>query len=146
MKVTKPFAHELQPDMFVEESTSKALMAGRRFIDSLFFDAQEVPWAIRTSWLGMWAMQSTKVRELTIRRPQDPTKFFELAKKGLPFLNLGGRYDTAIDSQAAYNELQASIPNMKLAWIEERGGHAMFFDNMEATMTEIIDFMQNDCN
>ena len=146
MKITKPFAHEHLPNLNVEESTTKAVMTARIFIDSMFFDAQKVPWETRAFWLGMLSMQSPKDRILVMSRPQDPTKFFELTKKGLPFLSLGGRQDSAVNSAVIYDEFKETIPNLKVAWIEERGSHAMFYDNMEGTMKEIIDFLEKDCN
>ena len=120
------------------------LAAGTGFVDALFYNAEEVPWETRALWVGAFFMQTPKDRVLAMSRPQDPTKLLEQAKNGLPLLIIGGREDRPIDTSVVVKEMESQFTKMKVVWIEEKGSHAMFYDNMEATMKAITDFMNEE--
>ena len=79
--------------LFDETSVTSFVTIARENIDSLFLDATKIPWKLKCFWIGMLASQRPTHRKLALSRPQDPTRLFELAAKGLPLLILGGKYD-----------------------------------------------------
>lgn len=143
-RVNTPFAKERLPNLNREDSTSTVLAAGTGFVDALFYNAEETPWETRALWVGAFFMQTPRDRILAMSRPQDPTKFLEQGKKGLPLLIIGGREDRPIDTSVVIKEMEPHFPKMKVVWIEEKGSHAMFYDNMEETMKAILNFMNED--
>jgi pimeloyl-ACP methyl ester carboxylesterase len=125
-----------------EESSPKLLVAMTNFVDALFYSPESVPWELKTFWVGMVTLQSPSIRFLTMSRSQEMERFHELGRQGMPLLILGGRDDKLIDTNKIVSLLEPHFKNMEVGWIEERGSHTFFYDNMEETMRRISDFVR----
>jgi pimeloyl-ACP methyl ester carboxylesterase len=113
----------------------------RAFVEGMFFDESSVPWDLKTYWLGMIAQQDFNIRRLVQEREQEHARLHELGRKGMPLLIVAGKDDKQVISSRIASELEPYFVDMKVAWIEKRGSHTVFYDNMEETMERITEFV-----
>ncbi|EJD03379.1 alpha/beta-hydrolase [Fomitiporia mediterranea MF3/22] len=139
-KVATPEVLGMVPGLTSEDSIATALSTTRAFVDSLFLDAAKTPWELQVLWFGMTGIQRPLHRQLSLTRQQDPSRFFELGKQGLPLVVLGGKHDRQIMSNVVADEMRPYFKNIEVHLIEKGGSHAVFFENQDETMDKIIDF------
>ncbi|TFK50523.1 alpha/beta-hydrolase [Heliocybe sulcata] len=109
------------------------------FIDSCFGNPERVPFAVKTSWVGMAALQPPSVTEFVFTRAQDPQPMFNEGQKGLPLLCICGADDPFVDGQAVVREMKPHFP--KLTDISVPGGsHAVFYDQREDVVAALLVF------
>jgi pimeloyl-ACP methyl ester carboxylesterase len=109
------------------------------FVDSLFADPKNVPFNFKTACLGNALLQSPKVCNNVLSRPQDPEKLFELGKGGLPMLILGGTADQQVKNSVVAEEMRPYYKNLDVCMVEG-GSHALFYDNEAEVVDSISSF------
>ncbi|EJD03380.1 alpha/beta-hydrolase [Fomitiporia mediterranea MF3/22] len=142
-RVATPEILSMIPNLTSEDSVATTLSATREYVDSLFSDATKIPWELRVLWFGMTALRRPIHVQLSLSREQDPSRFFELGKQGLPLFILGGKYDRQIMSNVVADEMRPYFKNMEVHLIEKGGSHCVFFENQGETMDKIIEFARS---
>ncbi|EPQ51442.1 alpha/beta-hydrolase [Gloeophyllum trabeum ATCC 11539] len=139
--VGKPDILSVIPQMLPSSTASitevKSLLA--RFVDSCFNDPDRVPFAVKTAWIGMTALQSPTVTGLVFSRPQDPAPLFEAGRKGLPLLCVCGAADPYVDGQAVVDEMRPHFPQLSAVSVAG-GSHAVFYDQREDVVQALLEF------
>lgn len=85
-------------------------------------------------------MQPAHVSALLISRTQDPTTLFEMGKKGLRLLIIGGMKDKLVKSDVIAEEMKPHFSNMEVVLVEG-GGHTIFYEDQEETVQSLTDFI-----
>ena len=117
------------------------LTAMRSFVEALFYDPSNTPWDLKAFLLGTMAMQDPKDRVFVTNREQDREKLHKIGRKGMPLMVLGAREDKMVNTAVVASLMEPHFRDMEVAWVEERGSHACFYDNVEETMLRISGFV-----
>lgn len=75
-------------------------------------------------------------------RKQDTQPLFDLGKKGFPVLIVHGTQDAIVLGDKFVGEGKKRFTNLTVAWIEEGGSHAPFYENPNLVMKHIGSFVK----
>lgn len=109
------------------------------FSDSMFRDAEKVPWEVRALWRGMSTFQTPDQRRFTLGREQDSKAILERGEKGLPLLVMLGEHDAYIKRDALEELLRKHFTDFSVRIIEG-AGHAVHYERVTEAMDNIFKF------
>ncbi|KZT18746.1 alpha/beta-hydrolase [Neolentinus lepideus HHB14362 ss-1] len=109
------------------------------FVESFFGNPDRVPFSVKTSWMGMSALQPPSVTEFVFTRPQDPGPMFMEGRKGLQLLCICGANDPFVDGGAVVREMRPYFPNITEISVPG-GSHAVFYDQREEVVQALLEF------
>lgn len=128
------------PGLFNTDDVNLSSKTTIDFVNSLFTDSKNVPFNLKTAWIGTAVLQSPKVCNNVLSRSQDPEKLHELGKEGLPMLILGGAEDRQVQNSVVVDEMKPYFKNLDVHIIEG-GSHALFYDNEGEVVDSISSFV-----
>ncbi|OBZ69450.1 putative oxidoreductase EphD [Grifola frondosa] len=125
--VGTPLISSFLPGLCSTDNVALSLRTKIDFVDSLFVDPESVPLTFKSAWIGQSVFQPPEITMLVLSRPQDPTKFLEAGKKGLPMLVLNGTDDKQVVGELVAKEMKPHFPDMEVKFVKG-GSHALFYD------------------
>ncbi|KAF4596230.1 hypothetical protein EYR40_008084 [Pleurotus pulmonarius] len=123
-------------------NVTAALEIRTSFVDALFADPTKVPFSLKAEYLGQTVVQTPDVSALVSIRPQNASKLFEAGDAGkLTMMLLSGKSDSMVIQAGVNTIFGPHFKNLRVRQID--GGHAVFDDNLEGTVTELTSFVHD---
>ncbi|KAF7362468.1 AB hydrolase-1 domain-containing protein [Mycena venus] len=139
VKAMKPKGLEFLPKFYSSDAVT-ALNTRVEFIDALFADPDNVPFAVKAAWIGSTVLQNPEVTTaINAGHKPDGTKLVELGAKGFPAMVLFGTEDELTDGGVFAAEARPYFTDLEVAAIEG-GRHSVFYDNVDETVRHILSF------
>ncbi|KAJ8693053.1 hypothetical protein PTI98_010301 [Pleurotus ostreatus] len=130
------------PGFIANDNVTAALATRRSFIDGLFQDPANVGFSLKAEYLGQTVVQSPAISALVSTRAQDPTKLFAAGEAGkLPLQVLFGTSDRKVVADGVVSVFAPHFGD-KLFVSKVPGGHALFDDNPEGLIDQLMWFVQ----
>ncbi|KAG9224576.1 hypothetical protein CCMSSC00406_0002273 [Pleurotus cornucopiae] len=130
------------PGFVANDNVTTALATRRSFIDGLFQDPANVGFSLKAEYLGQTVVQSPAISALVSTRAQDPTKLFAAGEAGkLPLQVLFGTSDRKVVADGVVSVFAPHFGD-KLFVSKVPGGHALFDDNPEGLIDQLMWFVQ----
>ncbi|KAL4257598.1 AB hydrolase superfamily protein [Pleurotus pulmonarius] len=127
---------------FTANNVTAALATRRSFIDGLFQDPAQVDFRLKAEYLGQTVVQSPAISALVSTRSQDLTKLFAAGEAGkLPMQVLFGTSDRKVVVDGVVSVFAPHFGD-KLFVSKVPGGHALFDDNPEGLIDQLMWFVQ----
>lgn len=119
--------------------STQTLIVRNDFFNACFTDPANIPFNMKSAWIGMTVLQTPDISALVISRQQDATKLFELGAQGFPLQILHGKADKLVDGEAVVKELKPHFKDLEISLIE--GSHTIFHDQQEEMLDKLIGFV-----
>ncbi|KAJ7503179.1 alpha/beta-hydrolase [Mycena galericulata] len=139
LKTLKPKFFQLIPGL-TSSDAGTALSTRIEFIDAIFSEPGNVPFAVKAAWIGCTVMQIPEITKTisTGHRP-DQTKLVELGAQGFPAMVIYGTEDQIQDGNVVAAQARPHFTNLEVVAIEG-GSHTPFYDNFDEIVGHILSF------
>ena len=140
--IASPILLSELPGFIVNDNVTAALATRQSFIDGLFQDPANVDFSLKAEYLGQTVVQSPAISALVSTRAQDPAKLFAAGEAGkLPLQVLFGTSDRKVVADGVVSVFAPHFGD-KLFVSKVPGGHALFDDNPEGMIDQLMWFLQ----
>jgi pimeloyl-ACP methyl ester carboxylesterase len=125
---------------FCSSDAATALNTRVEFIDAVFADPSNVPFAVKTAWIGSTVLQTPELTAaIRSGHKPDQSKLVELGAQGFPAMILYGTDDQIQDGRVVTAEARPYFTNLEVVPIQG-GSHSVFYDNLDETVNHILSF------